>query len=285
MEHIVYKRLYFIIILLYNMSIVNALWIGKLGKLQLLSINSFLKQGHKYILWIYPNINKKLIPTNIPKGVIVKDANKIFNKKYIFKHWSGNYATFADMFRFKLLHEKGGWWVDLDLICLRKLPDVSYFFGGERRKRTGAFKTKLSHSFWIGLMRFPKNNLLLKKIYTEMLNNIDNFKDANNKIPFTYGQQQLGLQLKKKYGEQFLWTENKIDMDLFNPLAYNDMIDFYKNNTTKCCKRWGWPEQDINNILKNSYTIHVYNTIIKNLDNKYGYSMYLIKMLEEIIYN
>ena len=49
------------------MSIVNALWIGKLGKLQLLSINSFLKQGHKYILWIYPNINKKLIPTNIPK--------------------------------------------------------------------------------------------------------------------------------------------------------------------------------------------------------------------------
>ena len=41
MEHIVYKRLYFIIILLYNMSIVNALWIGKLGKLQLLSINSF----------------------------------------------------------------------------------------------------------------------------------------------------------------------------------------------------------------------------------------------------
>jgi len=74
-------------------------------------------------------------------------------------------------------------------------------------------------------------------------------------------------------------------MDLFNPLAYNDMIDFYKNNTNKCCKRWGWPEQDINNILKNSYTIHLYNTIIKNLDNKYGYSMYLIKMLEEIIYN
>jgi len=267
------------------MSIINALWIGKLGKLQLLSISSFLKQGHEYILWIYPNIDEELIPTNIPDGVIVKDANKILDKKYIFKHWSGNYATFADIFRFKLLHEQGGWWSDLDLICLRKLPEVQYFFGGERRKRTGAFKTKLSHSYWIGLMKFPAGNPILKFVYTTMLNKLDDFKIINKNIQFTFGQKLLGEKLKEQYGEMFLWTKNDVDLDLFNPLAFYDMIDFYKKNTTKCCRRWGWPEQDINNILNNSYTIHLYNTIIKKLDEKHGTCNYLLDMLEEIINN
>ena len=34
-------------------KIVNGFWIGDLGKLQLLSIKSFLKNGYRYKLWVY----------------------------------------------------------------------------------------------------------------------------------------------------------------------------------------------------------------------------------------
>ena len=106
-----------------------------------------------------------IIPDNIPEGVIIGDANEILDKKYIFKHWSGNYATFADIFRYKLLYERGDWWVDLDLICLKPLPKVNYFFGGERTKRTGAFKRVDPHSFWIGLMKFSSTFKLFRRSF------------------------------------------------------------------------------------------------------------------------
>ena len=43
-------------------ELVNGLWIGKLGEIQILSIHSFLKNGHPYRLWMYPPY-----PKNIPK--------------------------------------------------------------------------------------------------------------------------------------------------------------------------------------------------------------------------
>jgi len=265
------------------MTTVNGLWIGKLGELQLLSINSFLKQNIKYKLWIYPNLNNKLVPDNIPNGVIVCNANDILDSKYIFKHWSGNYATFADIFRYKLLYEKGGWWVDLDLVCLRKLPNVRHFFGGERTKKTGAFKRSYSHSFWIGLMKFPKGDKILNELYLDMMSKIDDFQ-TNKKLLFNYGQTQLGLLLKEKYGNNFIHDQN-INVDLFNPFSYFDMIDFFTNgDIDKCCNRWGWDEMDVNNILNNAYTIHLFNTIIKELQEKRGIKCKLLERLEDIVY-
>ena len=32
---------------------------------------------------------------------------------------SGSLAAFSNLFRYKLLLERGGWWVDTDVICLR----------------------------------------------------------------------------------------------------------------------------------------------------------------------
>ena len=246
--------------------VVNGLWIGDLDTMQILSINSFLKQGHKYRLWIYDkNIE------NIPKGVEICDANTILHNKYIFRHWTGNLATFSDIFRFKLLYLYGGWWADCDVICLHPLPTVNYFYGGERKKQTGAFKSKAPHALWIGLMKFQKNDELLYKMYNKMLLKIDDFK-YNKNIPFSYGQTHLKKLLIKKYGEDFLYTHNNnLNIDLFNPFAHFDKIDFFKkNNQTECCNRWGWEKKIINNILNESYTIHLYNTIIKILEKNKG---------------
>jgi hypothetical protein len=262
-------------------EIVNGLWLGKLGDMQLLSINSFLRRGHKYILWVYSGVDNSLIPDNIPDGVTIMDANDILDKKYIFHHWTGNLATFADIFRFKLLYERGGWWVDLDLVCLKKLPNVNFFFGGERTKQTGAYKRAERHMFWIGLMKFPKGDKLLRMLYEDMLQKREDFQDKERGLRFTYGQTKLGEYLRQVHGGDFLYKKNKYNIDLFNPLSYFDMIDFFKKGELKsCCKRWGWGEISIEYILENSYTIHLYNTIIKELSAKRGIKCKLLEVLE-----
>jgi Glycosyltransferase sugar-binding region containing DXD motif len=46
-----------------------------------------------------------------------------------------SYAVFADFFRYKLLLEKGGWWVDLDAVCLKPFDfDAEYVFASERTR-------------------------------------------------------------------------------------------------------------------------------------------------------
>ena len=266
------------------MTIVNGLWVGKLGELQLLSIKSFLKQGHVYKLWIYVDLeNRDLVPDNVPNGVEICDANDILDSKYIFKHWSGNYATFADIFRYKLLYERGGWWVDLDLVCLKRLPNVDYFYGGERTKKTGAYKRNYSHSFWIGLMKFPKGDKILQTLYLDMFSKMKDFVIESKKLPFMYGQTQLGLMLKKKLGDNFIHNQY-LDVDLFNPFSYFDMLDFFKSgDIDKCCNRWGWADMDVNSILDNAYTIHLFNTILKELEEKRGIRCKLLEKLKKII--
>ena len=75
----------------------------------------------------------------------------------------------------------------------------------------------------------------------------------NKKLLFNYGQTQLGLLLKEKYGDNFIHEQN-INVDLFNPFSYFDMIDFFTNgDIDKCCNRWGWDEMDVNNILNKEY--------------------------------
>ncbi|NSW45483.1 MAG: hypothetical protein HPY79_06695 [Bacteroidales bacterium] len=104
-------------------QIIHSLWIGKeLSPLELLTIYSFIANGHKFYLWIYESIE-----TPLPQKVILKDANEIIPYSKVFKykfanqygHGKGSYAGFSDLFRYALLYQYGGWWVDMDVTCLK----------------------------------------------------------------------------------------------------------------------------------------------------------------------
>ena len=95
--------------------VIQGLWIGpELSVMEQLSIASFLLNGHEYHLYVYDELK------NIPPGTVVKDGNEILPAARIFqyKHFA-TYAGFANFFRYKLLLERGGWWVDTDVICLK----------------------------------------------------------------------------------------------------------------------------------------------------------------------
>lgn len=110
------------------LPVISGLWIGKtLSVMERLSIRSFLANGHEFHLYAYDTI------TDVPDGTIVKDGATILPASMIFQY-SGrqSYAGFANYFRYKLLLEAGGWWVDLDTICLKPFTfDRQYVFAAE----------------------------------------------------------------------------------------------------------------------------------------------------------
>lgn len=102
--------------------IVQGLWIGdRLGVMQRCSIRSFLAAGHPYHLYTYGPVE------GVPAGVTVLDANALIPADRIWRYRDYDTpAGFSNQFRYHLLDERGGTWADLDVICLRPLPDDPY---------------------------------------------------------------------------------------------------------------------------------------------------------------
>jgi hypothetical protein len=142
---------------------INALWIGKrISKLEMLTIHSFLAFGYIFKLWIYEPLENTL-----PKNIILGDANEIIPKEQVFAyknknkygHGKGSYAGFSDIFRYKLLYEKGGWWVDMDVTCLKPLDfDKQYFFRNHHELNVVG-----------NVMKCPKHSKLMKYCYDEAI--------------------------------------------------------------------------------------------------------------------
>ena len=110
-------------------KLIQGLWVGdRLSVMEKLSIASFIQNGHIYHLYVYEELQ------GVPRGAILKDADELVSRERIFKCKEfGSYAGFADMFRYKLLLEKGEWWADTDVICLRPFDFKSeYAFAPER---------------------------------------------------------------------------------------------------------------------------------------------------------
>ena len=94
---------------------VQGLWIGsEMSAMERMSINSFLMKGHEYHLYVYDEVKQ------VPDGAVIKDGNEILPSSMIFLYKDyASYSGFSNFFRYKLLLDKGGWWADTDLICLK----------------------------------------------------------------------------------------------------------------------------------------------------------------------
>jgi hypothetical protein len=107
---------------------IQSLWVGnRLSVMERLSIASFLQHGHDYHLFTYEEVE------GLPDGAVREDARAILPELMIFQYRDfPSYAGFSNYFRYKLLLERGGWWVDTDLVCLRSFDwDESYVFASE----------------------------------------------------------------------------------------------------------------------------------------------------------
>jgi Alpha 1,4-glycosyltransferase conserved region/Glycosyltransferase sugar-binding region containing DXD motif len=136
---------------------INSLWIGRpLSLIEQLSITSFLRNGCEYHLYCYENIK------NVPDGVIIRNATEILPASEIFYYSSregrGSVAAFANLFRYKLLLERGGWWVDADVVCLRPFNfEEPIVFAGER----GAAGNQITNA----IIKLPRGHDVAQQCY------------------------------------------------------------------------------------------------------------------------
>lgn len=148
-------------------KIVHGMWIGnELSSMELLTIKSFVANGHIFYLWIY---DSPVIPDI--ENLVLKNASEIIPKDYVFSyksknkfgHGKGSYAGFSDIFRYKLLHEFGGWWVDMDVTCLKTFDfETPYVF-------------RAHHELDVvgNVMKCPKGSQVMLDSYHEALKEVD----------------------------------------------------------------------------------------------------------------
>lgn len=140
-----------------NTVVINSLWIGdRVGEMERLAMRSHLHCGHEYHLWTYT-------PLIVPEGVVVEDANEILPQSEVFAYRigaeAGSVSAFSNLFRYKLLLERGGWWCDSDVVALKRFDfDEPYVFACERY-RTGSCGPTTC------VIQAPKNSELMVHCY------------------------------------------------------------------------------------------------------------------------
>lgn len=219
-------------------NLIQTLWShGSLSTMERLCLRSFMKNGHEVHLYVYDEVH------NIPDGVIVKDGNEVLpQSQYDYKRFINN-GTFADYFRYKLLLERGGWWVDTDLICVQpfSFPD-EHVFGRmgpwfdkppvqtrDRRLRrsvpltTGLVPSNPETAISNNCMRAPAGSPIMKYMWQECC------KHDPAKVQWSV---EVGPMLVDRAVSMFNLQSSVRDTKAFNPVDYHHVRKFIDPTAT-----------------------------------------------------
>lgn len=238
-------------------DVINGLWIGKIDKPQYMSINSFLKHGHRYQLWTYEP--EQLVPV----GTIIKDANEIVSKSILDKWRESKHRlqTFANYFRYKLIYKIGGWWMDLDCICVKSLDFESHYVfcsidGVKKRPQLSDFHCHVIN----GAFKSPPR----AKFLSDILIDIDEKASTGDYPDFgIWGTVVFTRSIFNNKLERYLLHQN-----VFVPFGFNKARNIFEDPTLQI-PDW-------------AYTVHLYNytqpdyaritpgTVYEHLMSRYG---------------
>lgn len=237
--------------------VIKGLWIGnELSPNELLSINSYLFHGHQYELFTYSQIR------NVPEGVIIKNANEIIPESEIFTFTLGRHnkslSMFSDLFRYRLLYLTGGWWSDLDMICLKPYDfDQDYVFAQEKH-RDGRINVNGS------VIKAPISAPIMSYCYDtakELSSGEQNMQWAAtgpvllNKAVKDYNLNEFVVPINYftpigYYEVQKLFSNMKPDPEVFSIHLYNEIWGMYHIS-----KRGVYPKKSLYESLKNQYSL------------------------------
>ena len=133
----------------------QSLWVGtRLSTMEQLSIRSYLDQGHDFHLFTYGSVE------GVPAGASVRSGEEVLPAADIFRYrrgrGRGSVSAFSNRFRYRLLLDRGGWWSDLDSVCLKPLEFAEeHVFGYERSPDGGTL-------VGTGLFKAPAGSRLME---------------------------------------------------------------------------------------------------------------------------
>lgn len=185
-------------VVLSDPPIVHSLWVGSaLSPLEMLTIHSYVANGCQFWLWSYDQNSIEL-----PEGAVQKDAREILPEREVFRYSEdtlldlpsgrGSHAGFAEIFRYKLLFEHGGWWSDMDVTCLKPLDfECEYVF----------------HDHWklaamANVFRCPPKSELMRRCYEAATREITAYNTAWHR-----GMEILDIELASLGLQRFIYPQ------------------------------------------------------------------------------
>ena len=130
---------------------------------------SYVNAGYTIDLYTYNSLTE--FSDRVPRSpyIRVHDAREILPESALFQY-SGradvgkrddaySYLPFSDLFRFTMLHKKGGAWMDLDVFLVKPIPARllrrPYVFSSERTIQKGAYKKVEPEIVDMGFIKVP----------------------------------------------------------------------------------------------------------------------------------
>jgi len=244
------------------MSVVKGLWIGEeLGKIERLCIKSFQKQGHIFELFTYGKVK------GIPEKTIIRDGNEILEEKEIFKY-DESYLPFSDLFRYKMLYDEGGTWVDMDMICIKPLIfHEKFVFSAERTRQKGAYSHHLEEIPSNNILKAPAKSTFYLELFSKCFLNRKNVK-----------KQTYFLTYMKEFIKKYEYEEYVKPYNYFNPVDYWNVKELLCDHAQVFPSKYGTTSYTREEVLNGCYTIHTWRNLIRkrNLDLNQPLSLFSI---------
>jgi hypothetical protein len=214
---------------------IQMLWIGpRLSNLERLSMASFLGNGHPVRLFTYEPVE------GIPPGVEHHDAREVMPADSVFTYadgfGKGSPAAFANIFRYKLLLDHGGYWSDTDTVCLKPFDFPGDYVIGAERLPSHAVKDGKTARLAIGVLKLPARSAVMAECYA--------IAYEANKREVRWGQ--MGPELVTRCFARHDLVKGALAPDVFYPLDWWNTRDL----VTKPL-----------NVPAESYAIHLWNQL------------------------
>jgi len=150
--------------------LLQTFWTGKpLSRLERAALQSYVNVGYTVHIYTYNLLTE--FKQQVPKSthIRVHDAREILPESQLFQYAGRStigkrddaysYLPFSDLFRFTMLHKKGGAWMDLDIFMTRPVParllQRPYVFSSERTIQKGAYKKVEPEIVDMGFIKVP----------------------------------------------------------------------------------------------------------------------------------
>lgn len=176
-----------------------------LSEMSFLSLQSMIRQGHPVRLYTYDNISN--MQARVPPGVVVSDAGNIVPRT-VYDHTVVNSEIryFSDIFRYAVLYEYGGWWLDTDIVLVKPLN-----LSSQHVFSTQWSGIEIGHVCVGDVMRAPKGSLHMANLYRMSLERLLHEKRVQ------YGA--VGSLLLSEY--LLLSNDKEIASSILSPTDFN----------------------------------------------------------------
>ena len=236
------------------MVVVQSLWIGdQLSLMEIYSIKSFLNLGMEFHLYTYNKVK------DVPKGTKIKDANKILPQETVFK-LQETFLPFSDIWRYKLLYEKGGYWVDLDIIATKVFDfKEDFVFASERTIQKGAYAMKVPSVYQICVLKAPKKSAFYKELFETCM---ETQNKGKNKDKIKY------MRIMRKTIDKYNYKKYVKSPQTFCHLDWWYAKDAFlypiKGEKDKFADKYGVKAKPLGEMFTQTYAIHYWRNLVTN---------------------